>query len=138
MDDAAKRRADERTDHALNEAPFEDFRATYRDRLRWLKDRQPQAFSKALSHYNDVLVPNIAAGADPLQEWIEYGKALGELSGTGRTVVIDETGRSSTFTGEQSGLVLHLPESTSVPALALMVPRALTDAQRATLSLLAK
>jgi hypothetical protein len=137
MDDTAKRLADERTDRAIGDAPFEDFREAYRERLRWLKDSQPQGFTRALSHYNDILVPNIAAGADPLVEWMEYGRLLGNLSGAGKVMRIDETGRAFPPDGQQ-GLILHLPDDTNVPALALAVPKHLSDAQKATLSLLVK
>jgi hypothetical protein len=138
MDDTAKRLADERTDQAIGSAPFEDFREAYRERLRWLKDGQPQGFTRALSHYNDILVPNIAAGADPLIEWMEYGRLLGNLSGAGKVMRIDETGRAFPAVEATEGLILHLPEDTNVPALALAVPKALSDAQKATLSLLIK
>ena len=138
MDDTAKRLADERTDRAIGDAPFEDFREAYRERLRWLKDSQPQGFTRALSHYNDILVPNIAAGADPLAEWLDYGRLLGNLSGKGNAVIIDDSGRSFPFERPIEGLILHLPDDTNVPALALAVPRRLSDAQKATLSLLIK
>jgi hypothetical protein len=137
MDDTAKRLADERTDQAIANAPFEDFREAYRERLRWLKDSQPQGFSRALSHYNDILVPNIAGGGDPLVEWMEYGRLLGNLSGAGKVMRIDETGRAFPLDG-QDGLILHLPDDTNVPALALAVPKLLSDAQKATLGLLVK
>ena len=138
MDDTAKRLADERTDAAIGQASFEDFREAYRDRLRWLKDNQPQGFARALSHYNDTLVPNIAGGADPLAEWLNYGRLLGNLSGKGKAVAVDETGRSFPFENEVAGLLLHLPDDTNIPALALAVPRNLSDAQKATLNLLVK
>jgi hypothetical protein len=138
MDDTAKRLADERTDQAIANAPFEDFREAYRERLRWLKDSQPQGFSRALSHYNDILVPNIAGGADPLVEWMEYGRLLGNLSGAGKVMRIDETGRAFPFANETDGLILHLPDDTNVPALALAVPKRSSDAQKATLGLLVK
>ena len=138
MDNTAKQRADALTDEAISAAELEDFREDYRERLRWLKDNRPQHFPDALSHYNDVLVPNIAAGNDPFAEWLEYGKLLGELSGAGKTVSIDETGRAKKLTNEAGLLDLHLPEDTSVPALRLAIPRKMSDAQRATLDLLAK
>lgn len=136
MDDAAKRRADEVTETAISHGPYQDFREAYRIRLRWLKDNRPQQFAEALSHYNDVLVPNIAGGNDPVREWIEYGLRLGQLSGSGKTVAVDETGRAFPFAGQVDGLILHLPEDTATPALALAVPRQLSEAQQATLQLL--
>ena len=135
MDDSVKRRVEELTEQAIAASPYADFREAYRDRLRWLKDAQPQGFTTALEHYNSVLVPNIEAGNDPLREWLDYGRRLGELSGAGKVMSIDETGRASE---NGNGLVLHLPDDTSVPALALAVPRNLSEAQRATLDLLVK
>lgn len=134
MDDTAK----QRTDSAIEKSGYVDFREAYRERLRWLKDARPQAFTRGLSHYNDILVKNITNGGDPIAEWIEYGKLLGELSGAGKTVTVDETGRARDYNGSLDGLILHLPEDTNVPALALAIPRQLSDAQRATLALLVK
>jgi hypothetical protein len=119
-------------------APFADFRGVYRDRLRWLKEARASAFTTALAHYNDVLVPNIVAGAAPIGEWIDYGKRLGELAGSGKVVRIDESGRAHPYDGSVEGLILHLPNDTAVPALALAVPRAPSEAQRAALELLVK
>ena len=136
MDDTPKVRAEELTEKAIARAPITDFRPAYRERLRWLKDNQPQAFSIALGHYNDVLVPNIANGAEPISEWIEYGKRLAELSGKGKVLRVDETGRADDFTADIGGLVLYVPDDTAIPALALAVPREPSDAQRATLELL--
>ena len=138
MDDTAKRLAEAATEKTLSEAPFADFRGVYRDRLRWLKEVRPQAFTTALAHYNDVLVPNIAAGAGPIGEWIDYGKRLGDLAGTGKVVRIDESGRSHPYDGVVEGLILHVPADTAVPALALAVPREPSAAQRAALELLVK
>lgn len=138
MDDTAKRRAEDATEKALSQAPFADFRGVYRDRLRWLKEARSQGFTTALGHYNDVLVPNIAAGAAPIDEWLDYGKRLGELAGSGKVVRIDESGRARPYDGIAQGVILHLPDDAAVPALALAVPREPTDAQRATLELLVK
>jgi len=136
MDDSAKRSADELTEQAFATGEFEDLRESYRNRLRWIKENQPQAFTAALSHYNEVLVPNIAAGSSPIREWLDYGRRLGELSARGRFVRVDETGRAHTFDEQMRGLILHLPDDTNIPAFALAVPRDLSEAQRATLDLL--
>jgi hypothetical protein len=137
MDDTAKLRADELTEKAIASGAYEDFREGYRARLRWLKDNRPDVFADALHHYNNVLVPNIANGSEPIREWVEYGRLLGELSGRGKSVQIDETGFAQPL-NELSGLLLHLPEDTAVPALALAVPRQLSDAQKATIQLLVR
>lgn len=137
MDNTAKQRSDDFTQQAIAAGKVEDFREDFRERLRWLKDNRPQSFSQALSHYNDILVPNVAAGNAAMQEWVQYGRLLGDLSGAGKVVAIDESGRARDFGDEINSLVLHLPDDTAVPALALIIPRALTAAQRATLDLLA-
>ncbi len=137
MNDTAKRRAEELTEKAVAAGAFEDFREPYRARLRWLKDSQPQAFTRALAHFNNVLVPNIAAGNDAIAEWVEYGKLLGELSGRGRVLSIDASGKAAPLS-ELRGLILHVPDDLSVPALPLAMPRELSDAQRATMQLLIK
>jgi len=150
MDDTAKRRAEELTEKAISEASLEDFRAVYRDRLRWLKDNKSAAFTRALAYYNDILVANVENGGNAIMEWVEYGRQLGDLTAAGKVVRIDETGRARPYETEAAkpaksanlanldGLILHLPDDTNVPALALAVPRQLSDAQKATLQLLVR
>jgi hypothetical protein len=138
MDDTAKNQVEARTAEAIDQGPYEDFRQAYRDHLRWLKDTNPQGFSKALSYYNEILATNIAAGHDPLSEWLEYGRTLGKLTGPGTLYRIDETGRASPATDVSGSgdVLLHLPDDTNVRALALAIPRQLSASQRATLDLL--
>jgi hypothetical protein len=135
MDDTAKTRAEGRTAEAIAQGPYEDFREGYRERLRWLKEARPEAFSRALTAY-ETLVERIAQGADPLQQWLEYGRQLGELSGRGSVVAIDDSGRSVAVAPATSQLMLHLPDDINVPALTLAIPRDLSDAQQSTLALL--
>jgi hypothetical protein len=137
MDDTAKSAAEARTAEAIRTGAFADFREAYRERLRWLKESRPQAFAEALTYY-DALVKNIAAGDDPIHEWLTYGKRLGELSGAGKVVAIDETGRALPATQFSDQLLLHLPDDINVPALPLAVPRALSEHQKATLDLLVR
>jgi hypothetical protein len=135
MDDTAKLAAEARTLEAIASGPYDDFREAYRDRLRWLKEARPQAFSDAVGSY-ERLVESVAAGADPIDAWLEYGKQLGDLSGRGRVVRIDETGREVPATGTGTEMLLHLPDDINVPALPLAIPRAPSEAQKATLDLL--
>lgn len=137
MDDTVKARAEARTEAAISEGPYQDFREAYRERLRWLKDARPDGFAKALQHYEE-LVQNIADGADVAAEWLRYGRFLGELSGDGNVVSIDPTGRSVAPTHASDQMLLHLPQDIGVPALALAIPRQITDAQRSTLDLLVR
>ena len=135
MDDTVKSVADARTAEAIATSRYEDFREAYRDRLRWLKEARPQAFSEALASY-DKLVESVAGGSDPLRGWLEYGRQLGELSGRGKVVGIDATGREVSVETGAEQLILHLPDDINVPALPLAVPRNPSDAQQSTLELL--
>jgi hypothetical protein len=137
MDDTAKAQVEARTAQAIANGPYEDFRDSYRDHLRWLKETNPQGFSKALTYYNDILAANIAAGHDPLREWLEYGQTLAKLGGPGTVYSIDESGRAHPASGASNAtLLLHLPDDTNVRAFPLAVPRNLSPHQRATLDLL--
>ncbi len=137
MDDTAKSRAEARTAETIERGPYQDFREGYRERLRWLKEARPEAFSRALSAYEE-LVGAIAQGSDPLERWLEYGRQLGELSGRGKVVGIDETGRASQADAGAGQLLLHLPDEIGVPALPLAIPRDLSAAQKSTLDLLVR
>lgn len=129
--------AEARTDRAFSAGVYEDPRATYRNRLRFLKDSNPRAFETALAWYEDTLVPAINRGDDPIAAWIAYGRQLGELTAPGVTHAIDAGGRAREAAGGANGeLILHLPDDTAAPALALAVPRQLSPAQRACLDLL--
>ena len=136
--DPQRSRAEARTDEAVQQSGFHDPRDVLRRRLKLLKENQPAAFTRALEYYDNDLVPRVADGADPLDEWLEYGRQLGELTSPGRTVSIDASGRARPFRtlgGEQT-LVLHIPNDTGVDVLPLAVPLELSPAQRATLDLL--
>jgi hypothetical protein len=137
MDDTAKARAEALTADMIAAGPYEDFREPYRERLRWLKETRPEAFSQALQHY-ETLVERIAGGNDAIREWLVYGRQLGELSGAGKVTAIDQTGRSVNPTGAAGEMLLHLPNEASVPALALAIPRDASAAQRAAYDLLVR
>lgn len=137
MDDTVKVTAESRAAAAIEAGPYSDFREPYRERLRWLKEARPHAFSEAVASY-EKLVANVAAGTDPIAAWLEYGARLGELSGRGKVVGIDESGREVQPNASPTHLVLHLPDDINVPALPLAVPRTISAAQKATLDLLVR
>ena len=137
MDDTAKAKVEARTVEAIAAGAYEDFREAYRERLRWLKEARPEGFSRALSAY-ETLVQRIADGGDVTREWLSYGRQLGELSGAGKLTAIDASGRAVAPTGAPDEMLLHLPDDIGVPALPLAVPRAASDAQRASLDLLVR
>lgn len=132
-------RADFRFERALQAAEARDPRDFYRERLRELRERDEQAFRRAVEHYESRLIPAVAdEGSDPLAEWLEYGRLLAELTTPGETVQIDPTGRASPYSPPVSvdRLVLHLPASAREKAIPVGLPPQLSPAQRAAFDLL--
>jgi hypothetical protein len=139
MTDNRKEQADARTDAALAASGLTDPRPTLRERMRFLREEAPQAYETAREYYDTSLVPQLAeAGKDPLLMWIEYGIRLGELSGPGKVVTIDATGRARPVRGVPplDQLIIHVPNDPATAALPLAVPHTLSSAQKATLELL--
>jgi len=139
MDDAIKAEADRVFLEALERTGARDPRDFYRKSLRGLRQVNPDGYEKAVAHFQEVLVPSIANGdAKPLQAWREYGRLIAEVTVSGRTVAIDETGRSFPFEAEAplDRLVLHLPDTKSGRAILVSLPPTPSQAQRATYELL--
>lgn len=140
MSEAALRdRADARLEKALESAGLRDPRGPYRSWLRALRERDVASFDEARRHYEERVVPRIATEeADPLAEWLAYGVRLAELSGPGRLVEIDASGRARTATEPlpKDRVVLYLPDAPREPARALNLPLRLSAAQRANHDLL--
>ena len=131
--------ADQRFLEALEGSGVRDPRDFYRDRLRQLRESDPDAYATGVAHYRDELIPGIAEGsADPIQAWLEYGMLLAELTAPGRTVTVDDTGKAGplpeTLTGRE--LILHLPDNQKQRPILVGLPPELSDAQRATFDLL--
>lgn len=138
-DQRLRERADQRFEQALGEAGARDPREFYRRRLRELRADNPDAFGRAVEYHDARLVPAVARDdSDPLAEWLEYGRFLAGLTCPGRTVQIDPTGLAAEYTPPVplDHLVLHLPDDTRRPALAVGLPPRLSPAQRATYDLL--
>lgn len=130
-----RERADALLDQVLRETGARDPREFYRERLRELKERDRNAYGDAVRYFEETLIPSIADGrVEPLAAWTEYGRRLAELSVPGRTVSIDPSGRALPYRSPapEEMLVLHLPHSAGGRALLVGLPRALSDAQRAT------
>lgn len=142
MTDDLRARADARLESALESAPVRDPRPYLREILRHLKERDSGAFERAIAHFESTLVPAVAGEGDPLAEWLEYGRVLAALSGEGRIVAIDETGRATPVESAEGGdvpsdtLLLYLPDATDTPAAVLRCPRDATPAQEASIGLL--
>jgi len=130
--------ADRILEEALERAGARDPREFYRDRLRTLKDADPEGYQSAVGYYRDTLIPAVASGeADPLEAWTEYGRTLAQAVARGRTVSIDDSGRAHPYEGPAGGhLVLHLPDDRGEKALLVGLPPDLTPAQRATYDVL--
>jgi hypothetical protein len=114
-----------------------DPRQPYRDRLKQLRQSQPEAFERAVAHYERDVLP-LLAGEAPLDGWVEYGRFLGQLTSNGRLTAIDASGRATPFRPPlQSDLVvLFLPDDTAAEALITAVPALPSAAQQASLDLL--
>jgi hypothetical protein len=131
--------ATRRFEAALAATGGRDPREFYRERLRELRERDPAAFRRAKEHFEQRLIPAVAAGeVDPLAAWLEYGRLLASLLAEGAAVQIDATGRSIPYAPPvpPDHLVLHLPTSTREAALAVGLPPELSRAQRAAYELL--
>ena len=138
MSDELTEAADRALEAALEESGARDPREFYRERLRELKDADPDGYQGAVTYYRETLLPAVANGeAPPLDAWTEYGRRLAEALAPGRTVSIDATGRAHAWEGpDLSRLILHLPENTGTRALLVGLPRELSTAQRATFDVL--
>ncbi|TFH64457.1 MAG: hypothetical protein E4G90_08045 [Gemmatimonadales bacterium] len=139
MDEGLKKEADRRFEAALESTGARDPRDFYRKALRELREVNPGGYDRAVSHFQDVLVPSIATGeADPLWAWREYGLLIAEVTTVGRTVAIDETGRSQPFHSDAplDRLVLHLPNAKGGRAILVSLPPNPSSAQRAAYDLL--
>lgn len=134
-DDELQEQADRALEDALAETDSRDPRDFYRERLRELRDRNTSAYDAAVRYYREELLPAVADDDhDPLAAWTEYGRVLAELTAPGRTVVVDETGRAAPYEAptRPEGLILHLPDARSRPALLVGLPPELSEAQRST------
>lgn len=138
-DPTLRARAEEQLARALTASAARDPREFYRGRLRELRERDGAAFQRAVDYFEHTLVPRVAGGeADPLAEWLEYGRLLAELTAPGRTVQVDASGQASPYARPvpREALVLHLPLATQQRALVVGLPPRLSSAQSATYALL--
>lgn len=132
-------RADRRFEEALTATGARDPRDFYRKRLKELREQDADAFRRALSYFEERLIPAVAAeGSDPVAEWLEYGRFLAGLVAQGKTLQVDPTGAALPYAPPvpRDHLVLHLPDASGARALVVGLPPALSPAQRATYDLL--
>jgi hypothetical protein len=138
MSDDLRNAADRNLTSAATRLGLADPRPAFRERLRILKDNQPDAFATALRHYETTVLPAIAGGGDVLEAWVQYGETIAALSAPGRMLRVDATGRAERYTAPvtTATLVLHVPDQNDAPVLVTIAPVSPTPAQQATLDLL--
>jgi hypothetical protein len=139
MSEDIRRQADQKFEEALERTGARDPREFYREALRELRVENPQGYDQAVRHFREVLVPAVAQGSSqPLEAWREYGRLIAELTAPGRTVALDDTGRSESYGSELplDRLVLHMPEARGRQAILVSLPPHLSRAQKAAYDLL--
>jgi hypothetical protein len=138
-DPELREKADRRFEEVLAKTGARDPRDFFRQRLRELRERDTDAYRRAVAYFEQRLIPSVAAEeTDALGEWLEYGRFLAELVSAGRTVQIDASGRAHDYAPPvpPDHLVLHLPTSTRGAVQVVGIPARLSPAQRATYDLL--
>lgn len=122
---------------ALAERGLADPRPSLRERLRALRDGNPAAFEEAKARFESI-VQDGDATRDTVEAWVEYGRYLGDLTGPGTLYAVDAGGRAVPWAPPPAPgiLILHIPDETGAPALAVMAPTDPSPAQQATLDLL--
>jgi hypothetical protein len=137
MDTAGRAHAEARLEAAAAALSIADPRPALRERLRLLRDTQPDLFRRAIEHYDAAVLPALA-GTDPIVAWLEYGGYVGQLTANGRLTAVDPAGRAVPYRPPPgAGVVfLFLPEDNAVGALLVAAPLQPSPAQQATIKLL--
>ncbi len=138
MSDTIAAEAEKKLEAALEAEGARDPREFYRERLRELKEADPDAYTRAVAYYRDTLLPSIAeGGADALDAWTEYGRTLAEALAPGRTVRVDATGKAHPYERpSRADLVLQIPGTKGGRAVLVSLPANLSSAQKATYDVL--
>ena len=135
MDDSQQTEADRRFQEALDSTGARDPRDYYRERLKQLREANPDGYASAVRYYQHTLIPAVASGdAEPLHAWRAYGLEIARLTAPGHTVVVDETGRARPYEEPCPGhaMVLHLPDAKGGRPLLVGLPPQPSAAQMAT------
>jgi hypothetical protein len=140
MDPQLRSRAEARLRNAAEQLGLSDPRPPYRERLRVLREQHPEAFSRAIAHYETDVLPALAEASDPLAVWTAYGGFLARLTEDGNAVRVDASGRSQPFRPPitRGELVLFLPDNAAADVLVMAMPETASPAQAATVDLLVK
>jgi hypothetical protein len=136
MDATLRARAEARLESAAAELGLADPRPPYRERLRRLRETDAAAFERAIRHYEEEVLAELASGDDPLAVWIAYGRQL--VGDSVRATAIDADGRAAPARPpiRPGTLVLLIPDDTAVDVLVATAPTTPSPAQQATLDLL--
>ncbi|NNF26029.1 MAG: hypothetical protein HKN73_02250 [Gemmatimonadetes bacterium] len=135
MDSSLQDEADRRFSEALDTTGARDPRDYYRERLKELRTSNPEGYRKAVSYYQETLIPRVGdPDSDPMKEWRSYGLEIARLTAPGRTVRVDPSGRAEPFSEPcpDTAMVLHVPDGRGPPALLVGLPPQPSDAQIAT------
>src|SRR5688572_11570035 len=134
MDPQLRTTAEARLEHAAAALGLADPRPPYRDRLRYLRETHPDAFQRAIAHYESQVLPSMASG-DAIASWLGYAQFLAGLTADGTLHVVDESGRASVYAAPlaPNTLVLFVPADTSEAVLVAASPLHISAAQQATL-----
>ncbi|HUF50057.1 MAG TPA: hypothetical protein VMN60_04455 [Longimicrobiales bacterium] len=137
MDSQLRARAEARLEQAAAALGLADPRPPYRERLRLLRESHPDAFQRAVEHFEGVVLHGMAEG-DAVSVWLDYGRFLASLTATGGLSIIDPSGRAAAYQPplHECALVLFIPEEGSEPVLIAALPQQPSDAQQATVDLL--
>jgi hypothetical protein len=137
MDAERRGRAEARLQEAAQALGLADPRPALRDRLRHLREAAPDAFRRAIEHYETTVLPALAE-QDAIAAWLEYGRFVGQLTSNGRLTAIDRSGSAGEYRppAAADAVVLFLPEDNAVDALLVVAPAAPAPAQQATIDLL--
>jgi hypothetical protein len=138
MDAERRSRAEARLQESAAALGLADPRPPLRERLRQLREGRPDAFRRAIEHYETEVLDALGSDADPLRAWFEYGRFLGQLTANGRLTAIDATGRGTPWRPPPAAgaVILFLPDDTAVDALLVAAPAEPTRAQQAAIELL--
>jgi hypothetical protein len=139
MDAETRVRAEARLAEAAAALQLADPRPPLRERLKMLRQKHPDAFSKAVEHYEQAVLPGLTAD-DPMPAWLDYARFLGQLTANGRLLAIGEDGVAAAFLPPLSpgALVLFIPDDTAVPAFVAAQPQRPSAAQQASMDLLVR
>jgi hypothetical protein len=143
MSSDLRAQAEARLTRAAAELGLADPRPPLRERLKRLREAQPDAFDRAVHHYETAVLPALTVD-EPLTAWLEYGRFLGELTAAGRLLIVERTGRAIPLAVPAAALpatgtlALYVPDDAGEDVLVAALPLDPSPAQEATLALLVR